>query len=185
MNQVLSTIAARRSHRAYQPQQLTPAQLDALLAAALQSPSAMNRQPWHFSVVQNNALLAEINDAVRENAMKRPEDQRSPRFADPAFDVFYHAPTVIFLSADQQNRWNAIDCGIAVENLALAAESMGLGSVVLGLPREAFQGEKAPRLRQELHFPEGYDFVIALAVGVPADDKPAHPVGENKITIIG
>ena len=62
---------------------------------------------------------------------------------------------------------------------------MGLGSVVLGLPREAFQGEKAPRLRQELHFPEGYDFVIALAVGVPADDKPAHPVGENKITIIG
>ena len=66
-----------------------------------------------------------------------------------------------------------------------AAESMGLGSVVLGLPREAFQGEKAPRLRQELHVPDGYDFVIALAVGVPADDKPAHPVGENKITIIG
>lgn len=183
-NQVLQTIASRRSHRAYAALQLTQEQLDAVLRAALESPSAMNRQPWHFTVVQQEKLLREINEAVRENAMAKAPGQRSPRFEDADFDVFYHAPTVIFLSGDPDNDWTKIDCGIAVENIALAAESLGLGSVILGLPRGAFQGEKAPALRAALQFPEGHDFIIAIALGTPADDKPAHPVGENKFSVL-
>ena len=115
---------------------------------------------------QNPVILVGY-DAVRENAMKRPEDQRSPRFADPAVDVFYHAPTVIFLSADQQNRWNAIDCGIAVENLALAAESMGLGSVVLGIFDEK-------KLAELLELPEGMGVACLMPLGYPAEE-PAAP----------
>ena len=65
-NETLSVIASRRSHRAYQRVQITPEQLDALLTAAKESPSAMNRQPWHFTVVQNETLLNEINDAARQ-----------------------------------------------------------------------------------------------------------------------
>lgn len=183
-NLVLQTISSRRSHRAYAAAQLTQAQLDAILQAAVESPSAVNGQPWHFSVVQKPALLQEINEAVRENMLKTDPAHRSPRFEDPAFDVFYHAPTVIFLSGNPENRWTPIDCGIAVENIALAAESLGLGSVILGLPRGAFQGEKASALRTALQFPAGHDFVIAIALGTPTDDKPAHPVGENKITVI-
>ena len=91
---------------------------------------------------------------------------------------------MIFLSGNPENRWTPVDCGIAVENIALAAESLGLGSVILGLPRGAFQGEKASALRTALQFPAGHDFVIAIALGTPTDDKPAHPVGENKITVI-
>ena len=184
MNQTLSLIASRRSHRAYEKTPLTREQLDALLQAAVQSPSGLNNQPWHFTAVMDQDLLEEINRATRENAMKRDASQRSPRFADDAFQVFYHAPAVIFISGDPDSFWTRIDCGIAVENIALAAESMGLGSVILGLPREAFQTEKAPYFREKLCFPAGWDFVIAIAVGTPADDKPAHAVKENKITII-
>lgn len=184
MNQTLSLIASRRSHRAYQPTQLTQDQLQALLDAAVQSPSAVNRQPWFFSVVQNQALLDEINQAVRENVMQKDPALRSPRFADDAFHVFYHAPTVIFIAGDTENKWAQIDCGIAVQNIAIAAESLGLGSVILGMPREAFQGEKAPAFRKALSFPEGYDFVIGIAVGVPADDKGPHPVQDGKIVIV-
>lgn len=184
MNPVLQVISSRRSHRAYTEAQLTTEQLNAVLQAAVEAPSAVNRQPWHFSAVQNAALLREINEAVRENALSKDASQRSPRFEDPAFDVFYHAPTVIFLSANPDYYWAGIDCGIAVQNMALAAESLGLGSVILGLPREAFQGKHADALRQKLQFPEGHDFIIALALGTPADDKPAHPVGDHKINRI-
>ena len=54
----------------------------------------------------------------------------------------------------------------------------------LGLPRMAFQNERAAILRQKLCFPEGHDFMIAIAIGTPADDKEAHPVGENKISVV-
>lgn len=182
MNETLSVISSRRSHRAYQAAPISREKLEALLRAGVESPSAVNRQPWHFSLVQNQALLDEINRATRGRVMAKSPDQRSPRFEDDAFHVFYHAPAVIFISGDPESVWTRIDCGIAVENIALAAESLGLGSVILGLPREAFQTEDAPAFRQALGFPEGWDFVIAIALGVPTDNKPAHPVGENKIT---
>ena len=182
---VLKIIADRRSHRAYKDTPITQEQLNILLEAAVASPSANNRQPWHFTVVRDQALLDQINDATRESVMKRPAESRSPRFADPAFHVFYHAPTVIFLSGMPDNYYTHIDCGIAVENIALAAEGIGLGSVILGMPRGAFQTERADAFRRALDFPEGWDFVIAIAVGVPADTKDAHVVGEGKISFVG
>ena len=183
-NQVLSVISSRRSHRAYENTPLTQVQLDALIQAALESPSAVNRQPWHFTVVRNQELLDQMNRAVREQVMKRNPDQRSPRFADEDFHVFYHAPTVIFLAGMPDNPYTHIDCGIAVENIALAAESLGLGSVILGMPREAFAGDQAEDFRRALQFPAGWDFAIAIALGVPADTKNAHPVGENKVSFV-
>ena len=128
-NAVLDTIAARRSHRAYQDTPVTQAQLDALLVACLQSPSAVNKQPWHISVVRDKQLLSDINDATREGMMRKEAAQRSPRFEDKKFDVFYNAPLVLFLSADPAWRYSMLDCGIAVQNIALAVESMGLGSI--------------------------------------------------------
>lgn len=182
MNETLSLIASRRSHRAYLPEQISKEQLDALLLAAVQSPSAVNRQPWHFAAVQDKALLEGINRSVCEEARKN--ENPGPRFADPTFNVFYHAPTVIFISSTKDNKWSGIDCGIATQNIVLAAESMGLGSVILGLPRFAFEGERAAEIEKALGFPENYSFVIAISVGKPADTKPEHPVGENKVTVI-
>ncbi len=183
-NETLQVISARRSHRSYAPTPLTKDQIDALLRAAMESPSAVNRQPWHFTVVRNQQLLDEINRAVWDQMMKRHPDKRSPRFADSNFHVFYHAPTVIFISGMPDNHYTPIDGGIAVENIALAAESMGLGSVILGMPGEAFRHEKAEDFRKALQFPEGWDFVIAIAVGVPADTKDPHPAAEGRISFV-
>ena len=183
-NETLSLISARRSHRAYETTPLTQEQLDALLRAAVESPSAVNRQPWHYTVVCNQALLDEINKAVWEQMMKRDAGRRSPRFADKDFHVFYHAPTVIFISGMPDNPYTPIDGGIAVENIALAAESLGLGSVILGMPRDAFAGDRAEEFKKALLFPEGWDFVIAIAVGVPTDTKEAHPVKEDRISFV-
>ena len=178
---VLQTISTRRSHRQYKPDRLPEEMLKAILTAGLESPSARNLQPWHFTVVQDAALIQEVHD----EASKVMGGKGSPRFADPAFQMFYHAPAVIFIFGDQQNSWTPVDCGIAVENMALAAEGLGIGSVILGLPLPAFKGDKADELRAKLQCPAGYDFVIALALGYAADIKDAHEKHEEKISRIG
>ncbi len=177
--EVLQAVSNRRSHREYQDTQLPEEVLDRILTAALESPSARNRQPWHFTVVQDAQLIQEVHDAAAEAGRGG-----SPRFADPAFQMFYHAPTVIFLFAEADNPWAPVDCGIAVENIALAAEGLGVGSVILGLPKPAFFGEKAAALKAKLRCPEGYDFVIAVSLGYAADERPAHEKHPEKITRI-
>lgn len=184
-NAMLDLIASRRSHRAYESTPVTEEQLHILLDAALQSPSAVNRQPWHFSVVQNQELLRKMNREIACQVSLRDPESRNPRFNDPKFDVFYHAPLVIFISADPAWRYSSLDCGIAVENIALAAESIGLGSVILGMPRDAFAGERKAEFEKALDFLPGEEFMIAIAIGVPADDKPAHPIREGHISYIG
>ena len=177
---VLQTISNRRSHRAYKEEQIPEEVLSAILRAGLEAPSARNHQPWHFSVVQNKELIQEVHDEAAAVMGKGG----SPRFADPDFQIFYYAPTVVFLFGKKDFGWTEVDCGIAVENMALAAEGMGVGSVILGLPKPAFQGQKADELRKRLECPEGYDFVIALALGYATDMKEAHGLREEKISRI-
>ena len=74
-----------------------------------------------------------------------------------------------------------MDCGIAVENMALAAEGLGVGSVILGLPLPAFKGDKADELRADLGCPEGYDFVVALALGYATDQKEPHDLRDENL----
>ena len=183
-NEVLSVISARRSHRAYLPDRIPEEKLTAILQAGLEAPSAVNRQPWLYTVVEDQALLQEIHNATAEGMTLRDPSARSPRFADSAFHVFYHAPAVIFIFGEKNFGWTSVDCGIAVQNMALAAESLGLGTVILGLPQAAFGTDKADTLREKLYCPDTHDFVIALAIGTPADTKDAHPQHPEKITYI-
>jgi nitroreductase len=178
-NEVLKAIADRRSIRQYTPDQLTKEQLDTLLKAAVESPSARNSQPWHFSVVQSSEIISQVNAAAVEQLSKQGG------FYSQVRDIFYSAPTVFFISADMEaTPWANLDCGIAVQTLALAAHSIGLGTVILGLPNFAFEGDKADSLKALLKFPEKHTLAISLAVGVPAGTKEAHPVEPNKITVL-
>lgn len=178
---VLQAISDRRSHRVYKEEQIPEEVLSSILRAGLQSPSAQGRQPWHFSVVQDASLLQEIHD----EASRILEKEGGPRFPDPNFQIFYHAPTVIFLFGEKDFPWSQVDCGIAVENMALAAEGLGVGSVILGLPMAAFSGDKADELKTRLQCPEGYGFVVAIALGYASDIKKPHELKEDKISRVG
>ena len=159
--EVLQAISNRRSHRAYKKEQLPDEVLSAILKAGLEAPSARNRQPWHYSVVQNPDLIQQVHDEAAKNMTA---ETGSPRFKDPGFQIFYHAPTVVFLFADKELYWSHVDCGIAVENMALAAEGLGVGSVILGLPLPAFTRDLADELRARREWPQGYDFVVDTAL---------------------
>ena len=170
-NPILAAIADRRSNRGYKPDQITREQLDAILAAAAQSPSARNAQPWHFTVVQDQAVIEEVNGEA--NAILGRTD-----------GIFYGAPTVIFISYDGESKWGRLDSGIAVQTIALAAHSLGLGSVILGLPDAAFNGARADYFNKLLKFPEGHRFAVAIAIGIPTATKEAHPIEPGRIEFI-
>jgi len=170
-NTVLQAISDRRSTRGYKPEQISEEELSALLKAAFESPSANNAQPWHFTVVQNPTLLDEVNTEVKKNL-------------EGISDIFYGAPTVIFISSDPQSRWGRVDSGIAVQTIALAAQGLGLGSVILGLPDFAFAGNKKEYFATALKFPQGQAFAVAIAVGYPTTTKEAHPNEPDRIDYV-
>ena len=171
-NPVLEAIADRRSIRAYIEKKITREQIDKLIKAAQESPSARNSQPWHFSVTENTGLFKEISDEV------------SKVLQEDVGDIFHGAPLAIFLSCDASSRWGRVDCGIAVQTIALAAYSLGLGSVILGRPDPALTGPRADYFKKRLKFPESYDFAVAIAIGVPAGTKEAHPIEPGRISIV-
>jgi nitroreductase len=171
-NPVLNAIAGRRSIRSYTTEKIAREQLDILLKAAGEAPSARNAQPWHFSVTQNRKILDEINAEV------------SKVLKNDVGDIFHGAPAAIFLSCDPESRWARLDCGIATQTIALAAHAIGLGTVILGMPDPAFTGPRKEYFDQLLKFPPGHSFAVAVALGVPAGTKEAHPVEPDRISFV-
>ena len=176
MIDVISAIDARRSNRGYSDEKLIESEIAALVKAGTDSPTAVNRQPWHFTVVTDTDFLDKFNSDLAA-ALSREADK---------FNVFYHAPCCIFISGPslEENSWTHVDCGIAVENIALAAVGLGLGSVILGMPKHLFESEKGDEYRKLMKMPEGHDFVIGIAVGRPTMTKDAHPVAPGKVDYI-
>lgn len=165
---VLEAMEKRSSTRSYTDEGLTKEELDCLLRAGLQAPTATNRQEIHITVVNSdNPILAEIEDEKNKGAK-------------PAANFYYSAPTVMILSGEAAFRWTLVDAGIAVENIALAAEGLGLGSVIIGIIREVLTGEKKDYFAKALHFPEGYEYQIAIAVGHKAAGKTPHEYDMEK-----
>lgn len=175
-NKVLETMKQRSSARAYSAEKLTEKELNFILEAGLQAPTATNRQEIHFSVAGgDNLVLAELDEEKRR---LRGQEKQPHNF-------YYEAPTIIFLSAEDAFRWNGVDAGIAVQNMVLAAESLGLGTLIIGCVYDALHGEKKAYFSQALQIPEGYSFQIALAVGHKTDDKTPHAYEfERQITML-
>ena len=84
------------------------------------------------------------------------------------------------MSAESAFGWGKLDAGIAVENIALAAEGLGLGSLIIGCIKGALSGEKKDYFANELKLPDGYDFEIAVAVGHKAAVKEPHEYSVEK-----
>jgi nitroreductase len=176
---VLEAIKHRRSVRAYSDEPLTKGQVDALVHAAAASPSAHNGQPWRFVVAEDAALIKEMEaDAIARFAQLGEFDRIEGKDAV----LFYGAPLVIFIAIDESEYANT-DCGIAAENISLAAAGMGLGSLIVGMGRLIFEFDKE-KWEKKLGFPEGFRFGLAVAVGHAAGFGRPHEPDLSKVSYI-
>lgn len=146
-------ILQRRSIRAYTGQPVSDEQAQALMEAAMAAPSAHDIRPWAFVLVRKPARRRALAHLHRWSAMCA------------------HAPLVVVVLGDpsQSEHW-VEDCSAATENLLLAASSLGLGSVWVGIyPNEDWEAA----VRAELDAPEPWRVLCLLPVGHPAENKPA------------
>ena len=87
---------------------------------------------------------------------------------------------VLILSADKDFKWSKLDAGITVQNIALAAQSMKLGSLIIGIIDDVMRGEKKDYFAKLLKFPDNHEFAIAVAVGHRATEKKPHEIDFDK-----
>jgi nitroreductase len=155
---VLEAIKGRRSIRAFKNQAVPAEIVEKLIDAARWAPSAGNIQPWEFIIV------------------RKPEIKR--RLAEAALDQTFieEAPVVIVVCADEDSssigygvRGKILYCiqdtAAAIQNIHLAAYSLGLGACWVG----AFKEEEA---RKILKIPHGVRPVAIIPVGYPAESPP-------------
>lgn len=187
MKDVLKAIAERSSIRAYTDEKLTESEIKTIITAGLQAPTAANKQEIHISVVDgSNPVLAEIEEEKRRLILASDADESFKENAKNSPNNFYYsAPTVLILSVDKSFYWSKLDAGIAAQNIALAAHSLGLGSLIIGSIDGALKGEKGADFAKALKFPENYEFAIAVAVGHKNTEKAPHEFNfENSVSYI-
>jgi len=139
-------IENRRSIRKYKNTPVPKEKITKILEAARIAPSASNRQPWHFIVVQNKETIKKL--AKQEWAASAP------------------AMIVCLADVEESPNWCLNDLGIAVEHMVLAAWDLGLGTCWMG------QSNREDLLKDLLGIPDKYRPVVLITLG-EADESPA------------
>ncbi len=183
-NETIQVLLNRRSIRKYTAEPVKEEDLKTILQTAIYSPSAMNGQSWHFSVVRNEKVLKKLQVTMKENMLRSGIEAVVRRASEPGFVGFFAAPVIIFLSAPAEAHSAQIDCGIAVENIAIAAESLGLGSCIMTSSELLFADDGDGSLARELGFPEGNKHVCSIALGYKDENPPAKERKEGLVNYV-
>ena len=183
--QGLKLIQERRSIRAYEDRQITDEEVQELVKVALNSPSAHNKQLFHFSVVQDRELLNYISENIRQKMLKGDEASVAKASA-PGYTPLYYAPCAIFISGDLASGFNVqTDCGIAAGLIMAAAEQMGLAACMTNSSLFMFEGESGDALKEKVGIPAGYKAIGAVILGYQKGDRPAaKPRKEGLVSFI-
>ena len=165
VNPVLSNIMARRSVRKYLDKPVEHEKLEVIVKCGINAPSGMNRQPWIIRVVEDQKLIANVNQAAGRSQ-------------------FYGAPALICVCTPV-NGGGELDAGLLGENMMLAAQSMGLGTCCLGGPvRFLLSNEKCKFFLDRLDIPADYKLNYILAIGYPDEQPEAKPRDASKVKYI-
>jgi len=164
--EVLDVIRTRRSIRKYKTISVDEKTIEQILEAGRWAPSWANTQCWRFIVVRDDNIKAELASTLTPG--------------NPAADCIENAPVTIVACAELERAgysrgepltdkgdWFMFDVALAMQNLVLAAHSLGLGTVYVG----AFDAKKAASI---LEVPSGFCVVAVTPLGYP-DQKGRAP----------
>lgn len=167
-NKALETIFQRKSVREYTAQKVTAEQLAILVRAGMSAPTAMNKQPWAFVIVDDRSVLDSL-------AVVLPYAKMLSR-ANAAIVVC--GDTDKALLNVEQAYW-VQDCSAASQNILLAAEAIGLGAVWTGVfPRE----DRVEPVKRILSLPKNIIPLNVIPVGYPKQqDSPKNKYKKSNI----
>ncbi len=159
LNPVLSAIMARRSVRKYLDKPVEHEKLEIVARAGIHAPSAMNRQQWQVRVIEDQQLMATYKK------------------------MFRGAPNAICICTPKnQTEYNA---GLLSENIMLAAQALGLGTVCLGGPvRTINSSAEHKAFLERLDIPADYQLSYIIAIGYPDEQPQAKPRDASKVKFL-
>lgn len=154
--EALQVIMTRTSVRKFTDEKVKPCCVEKMLRAAMAAPTAVNKQPWHFVVVDDKEVLNKLAGEGRRGDMLR------------------NAPLAIVVCGDMskalegkgQEYWIQ-DTSAATENLLLAAHAMGLGAVWTG---QWPMDNRYPETQKILGMPETIIPLCTVIIGHPAEN---------------
>jgi nitroreductase len=177
MNETLRVIHERRSCRAYKNDPIPEETLAAIVDAGLWAPTGMNRQDRHFTIIRDKATLDRMNKLT---SAKMPEPARARLVernnGNPDISVHYFAPVFIILSGGESS------CSIAAENICIAAQSLGIGSCIIGLVTNLFDSDSS--LTPDLKIPNDMKPRLGVALGYAAREMSAPDRLPGQITYL-
>jgi nitroreductase len=169
----LEAISSRRSIRKYKADPVDDKTLEIILDAARLAPSWANTQCWRFIVVRNKETQSKLADTIRPN----------PNLGvNPSLNAIRNAPVVIVACAkkeesgffngktatDKGEYWFMFDVALAMENLMIAANALGLGTVQVGL-------FNTPEVTEIMGVPDDHHVVEMCALGYPEKQPGPRP----------
>ncbi|MDR1672931.1 MAG: nitroreductase family protein [Bacteroidales bacterium] len=148
--EVLNSILTRRSIRKYTDETISREKMEELIRYGMYAPSAHNRQPWHFVLLNDKNVCEKILEF------------------HPYAKMLSSAQWGIAVCGDETEALSPeywpVDCGAATMNILLAAHGMGYGAVWLGIyPRE----ERISAMQELLGLPPHVHTFSIISVGVP------------------
>lgn len=182
MNETLKTIKNRYSCRSFTGEAIEQDKLEAIALAGVQAPSAMNQQPWEIMVIRDKSFIDEMDAATMEMLSGQEDKTAYETMMRRGGKIFYNASCIYVIV---KRKGTDLDCGIVTENIALAASSLGLGNVICGLMRLAFDTPQGESFKAKI-IPEGYEFGMSVLVGYATDNEGTpHEPDVSKIKYIG
>ena len=164
----MEAILKRRSIRKYKSDSVARADIETILNAGINAPNGADTEPWHFTVILDKQTIDDLDDKARAAMRDSGIERIMVMGNNPSYRIFFQAPVVIIVSGEKILRkpgthLSALaDCSAAIQNMQLAAHSLGLGTCWIGLIRYLFA-------KDESLAPEGYQPLFALTLGHPAN----------------
>ena len=186
LNEVLENIKSRRSVRAYTEQQVSAEDLNLILEAATYAPSGMNFQTWHFTAIQDAAVLTELNEKIKGAFAKSDDARLQERGHSRTYCCYYHAPALIIVSNEPTCWWASMDCACALQNIFLAAKSLGIGSCWINQLGQTCDDPDVRAFLTQLGIPENHRVYGCAALGYAPADAPVKDkkLAEGTVTVI-
>jgi nitroreductase len=180
---LLEAIRGRRAVRDFTAEPVSQQAIRQMVMAASWAPSAMNDQPWRFTVVTDTEVLDDISTRAKAWALAHMPALRQPAhfqdlLTDTSFHMLHHAPVLVVISVPAGQEWATEDCALAAQNLMLAAVELGLGSCWIGFAQGWIASEEG---RSLLGLSPDRIVVAPIAIGHPK--APAPPVPRKAVAL--
>lgn len=192
MNETIATLLARRSIRRFTPQPVTPEALELVLQCGLYAASGGNHQVARFTVLTDREKLDALAALVRGEFLKmEPQQGQYQNTAilnarnHPNYDFSFHAPALVMVTAPRGWPNGMADCASALQNMQVAAFSLGLGACWVNQLHWLTENATLRAHLATYGLEEGEEIYGSMALGHPSvPPPPAAPRKAGRITWI-